>query len=93
MVIRKDAGLKEGKVIGAMKDAVRLPVMDSLITQDKLLKAFGYERPADLRKCLDSQGVAYFLGKNGKIFTTIQALNAILIGTQTEGNNETFKFD
>lgn len=66
--------------------------MNNLVSQDELLEAFGFSRPADLRRCLDKQRIPYFLGKAGKVTTTIQALNHPLIGTTIEGDNKEVEF-
>jgi len=63
-----------------------------LISQKELLEKFGYRRPGDLRKCLDEQKIPYYTGKSGQIVTTIQALNAHLIGLEVSGQNDSITF-
>jgi len=51
-------------------------MMYGLLTCDQLLHVTGYERPSDLCRALDAQGVRYFKGKGGKPWTTIDLINA-----------------
>jgi len=67
--------------------------MSDVITQKELLEKFGFTRPADLRRCLDSQKIPYHLGKGGAIVTTIQALNSPLIGKVDNNNAEVVVFE
>jgi len=59
--------------------------MSNLIYEKELLDVFGFERPADLRRCLTKQNVPFYLGKGGRVVTTIDAVNMPLIGG---GNND-----
>lgn len=47
----------------------------TLSTSD-LLELTDYDSVGALRRSLDEQGVAYFLGKGGKPWTTIDLVNA-----------------
>jgi hypothetical protein len=49
-----------------------------LIDSEQLQKATGYDRHADLEKCLKKNGVRVLYGKNGQPFTTLDAINAAL---------------
>ena len=42
---------------------------------DDLKQLTGYTRPADVERCLKKQGVILLRGKDGKPFTTNDALN------------------
>lgn len=46
------------------------------LTTNDLLALTDYDSVGALRRSLDQQGVAYFLGKGGKPWTTIDLLNA-----------------
>ena len=62
--------------------------MTALITTDQLKAATGYDRPGDLEKCLRKNGIQVLYGKNGKIFTTLDAINAALGVKSGEDENE-----
>lgn len=47
-----------------------------LLTTEQLLEVTGYDRPADLCRSLDKQGVRYLKGKGGKPWTTLDLINA-----------------
>lgn len=49
--------------------------MNNFISQEELSEALGYERPSDLRKCLDAYNVPYFIGKGGRIAVLKDAIN------------------
>lgn len=49
-----------------------------VINQEELAEATGYTRPAEIAACLARQGVRYFSGKRGRIWTTQAALNHAL---------------
>lgn len=51
--------------------------MSAIIRQEELLEATGYERPRDLEKCLKRQGIKFFYGKGGRIWTTPDILAKI----------------
>jgi hypothetical protein len=47
---------------------------NTLSTAD-LLNATGYQRPADVERCLEKQGIRFFWGKDGP-WTTMDLINA-----------------
>ena len=47
----------------------------SIINSKQLQECTGYSRPGDIEKCLEKQGVRFFIGKNGP-WTTEALLNA-----------------
>ncbi|QSB01863.1 hypothetical protein JWZ98_02575 [Methylomonas sp. EFPC1] len=49
-----------------------------LIDTEQLKTVTGYDRPGDIERCLRAAGVRFLHGKNGKIFTTIDAINAAM---------------
>lgn len=51
-------------------------MLQGCLSTDELLALTGFDRVGDLRRSLDDQRVAYFLGKGGKPWTTIDLLNA-----------------
>lgn len=51
-------------------------MIHALLTCDQLLEATGYDRPADLCRSLDKQGVRYLKGKGGKPWTTVGLIEA-----------------
>ena len=52
--------------------------MPGALTPEDLRRLTGYERPSDVRRCLDEHAVRYLTGKGGQPFTTIAAMNAAL---------------
>lgn len=52
--------------------------MTALVSIDQLKIATGYDRPGDIERCLRKNGVRYLYGQGGKIFTTIDAINAAM---------------
>ncbi|CAD6871688.1 hypothetical protein [Methylomonas fluvii] len=52
--------------------------MTDLVSIDQLKIATGYDRPGDIERCLRKNGVRYLYGQGGKIFTTIDAINAAM---------------
>lgn len=55
--------------------------MSDLITQEALMEATGYRRQAALERHLQRNGVQYFRGKDGQIWTTRAAIDHALLGT------------
>lgn len=53
-------------------------MIDPIIYQEQLQKMSGYTRTQDIEIWLKNLGVAYTVGKNGLISTTITAFDAIL---------------
>lgn len=51
-------------------------MIHGLLTCEQLLQATGYDRPADLCRSLDKQGVRYLMGKGGKPWTTVGLVEA-----------------
>ena len=52
--------------------------MTNLVNTDELSRVTGYERPGDIEKCLRKNGIPVLYGRNGQIFTTLDAVNAAL---------------
>jgi len=49
--------------------------MSNLVQENELLDWTGYERPADLRRFLDTNRIPYRLGKARKVVTTQKAID------------------
>lgn len=47
-----------------------------ILTTEQLLSVTGYDRPADLCRSLDKQGIRYHRGKGGKPWTTLGLIEA-----------------
>ncbi len=60
--------------------------MSNIVTSDDLKSATGYDRTADIEKCLRKNGVRFLYGKKG-IYTTIDALNAAM-GLKSVGTDK-----
>lgn len=64
---------------------------ERIILPDDLSHITGYERPGDVERCLRTQGVRYFTGKDGP-WTTIDLINAAggLLSTELQktGTND-----
>ena len=52
--------------------------MNQIINQEVLAEATDCKNNAELEKMLRAQKIPFFYGKNGRIWTTVQALNAAL---------------
>lgn len=52
--------------------------MTQLIATDELKRATGYSNTSDVEKCLQKNGIRVIYGKNGHIFTTLDAINNAL---------------
>jgi hypothetical protein len=50
-------------------------VIHGVLTTAKLIETTGYQRAADIERCLREQGVRYFWGKDGP-WTTMDLVNA-----------------
>lgn len=50
--------------------------MSSLIPFEELQQATGYEHPGHIEKSLKEQGIRFFYGKAGRIWTTKELVNA-----------------
>lgn len=60
----------------------------TIINPEDLKKATGYERPCDIEKCLKKNGVRVLYGKNGSVFTTVEAINAAMGLTHSNAQDE-----
>ena len=54
-------------------------IMRNLITEGALMKATGYTQRGRLIAHLEKNGVAYFVGNRGQIWTTIEAIDRALV--------------
>ena len=52
--------------------------MTSLVNLEQLKQITGYYRPGDIERCLKKNGIRFLYGQGGKIFTTIDAINAAM---------------
>ena len=57
------------------------------INQDQLKELTGYKKPVDIAACLAKQGIPYFIGKRGRVWTTIDAVNAVM-GVKINNDNQ-----
>lgn len=48
---------------------------DAILTTEQLLQVTGFERPGDLTRLFDQQGIKWFPGKGGKPWTTLALIN------------------
>lgn len=57
-----------------------MPYMGTImiISEDDLLLATGYDQRSRLAQCLRAQGIQFFTGKQGRIWTTKDALNTAM---------------
>ncbi len=53
---------------------------EQLITEDQLKAWSGYSQTGKLLDFLRANGILYFRGRGGSVMTTIQAVNAPLLG-------------
>lgn len=60
--------------------------MARIVSHEELKIATGFDNNAALEKCLRSQKVAVLYGKNGHVFTTLDAINSAL-GLNTKEEN------
>lgn len=51
-------------------------MIHGILNCDQLMEATGYDRPGDLCRSLEAQGVRYLKGKGGKPWTTLDLINA-----------------
>lgn len=64
-----------------------------LIDTEQLKNVTGYDRPGDIERCLRAAGVRFLYGKSGKIFTTIDAINAAMgLESQVPPTEQKFEF-
>lgn len=66
------------------------PVVNGLLSTADLLQASGFESVGALRRSLKEQGVPYFLGKDGRPWTTIPLLTAAKLETKVQGDADRF---
>jgi hypothetical protein len=55
---------------------------EQILTQEDLAKATGYSRAADIRRCLERQGVRVYAGRGGRVWTTAGALAGAAAGSE-----------
>lgn len=48
----------------------------ALVELEDLQAITGYDRSADIERCLKSQGIRVFYGRNGQLFTTLGLIEA-----------------
>lgn len=51
-------------------------MLGPLVQFDDLRQVLGYERMADVERCLRDQGIRYFRGRNGVLWTTVGLIEA-----------------
>lgn len=56
-----------------------------IVTEEQLLQATGYSRPADMEKCLHKQGIKFFYGKGKRVWTTTDLLAKSANGDRLNG--------
>ena len=49
--------------------------MNDVLSTEELKEITGYQRPSDVERCLETQGISFFHGKNGP-WTTLDLINA-----------------
>lgn len=62
--------------------------LPGILTCDDLMRATGFERVGDMRRALDQAGIRYFFGRGGKVWTTMDLVNAAggLVPTSGQGD-------
>jgi hypothetical protein len=50
---------------------------DRLVTHEELAQATGYTRSADIRRCLERQGIRVRVGRGGRVWTTLGAIQGL----------------
>lgn len=60
----------------------------AVLNCEDLLRLTGFQRVADMQRCLDEQGVRYFKGRGGELWTTVDLLNAAGGIAQRGASNE-----
>lgn len=55
-----------------------------LLSEQELLEKFQAKSFSKLREKLEAQGVKFLHGTNGKVVTTLQAINRVLYNEQTD---------
>jgi len=69
---------ERGIPLNHAKDPAHLAVPNLHLTTEQLKEATGCCRLSDLETTLRKNGVRFLYGKNGRIFTTLQAVNAAM---------------
>lgn len=62
--------------------------MEAVLDFPALQKATGYERVGDVSKCLERQGIRFFHGKKGAIWTTTDLVARAAHGVSYSGSND-----
>ena len=57
------------------------------LNQDLLKELTGYKKPVDIAACLAKQGIPYFIGKRGRVWTTLDAVN-VAIGAKINDDGQ-----
>ncbi|CAM5588724.1 hypothetical protein [Rhodanobacter lindaniclasticus] len=70
-------------------------IHDALLSTDALLQATGFDRPGDLTRVLDQQGIKWFPGKGGRPWTTMALINKAggLYPADADAANSTYSPD
>ena len=55
-----------------------------IIDHEQILKITGYSNAGSAEKCLKEAGIPVLHGKNGRISTTLEAINAALLNKPRE---------
>lgn len=64
-------------------------MIHGVLTTEQLLSVTGYDRPADLCRSLDKQGIRYHKGKGGKPWTTLGLIEAAAgLSPANQGSSE-----
>lgn len=67
--------------------------MSRLITNKDLKLATGFDSNASIEKCLRSQKIPVLYGKNGVVFTTLDAINSAMgLNTNNQDLPEKIEF-
>jgi hypothetical protein len=66
--------------------------MARIITHEELKAATGFDNNAALEKCLRSQKIPVLYGKDGHVFTTLDAINNALGLKSIDQNNDKIEF-
>ena len=66
--------------------------MARIVTHEELKAATGYDNNASLEKCLRSQKVPVLYGKDGHVFTTLDAINNALGLNANDQSQEKIEF-
>ena len=64
-----------------------------LLTTEQLFEATGHKQLGALKRTLSEQGIRYFYGKSGHIWTTIDLVNAAAGLLSGDGSNQADAYD